>query len=66
MVTFKNDFVDKFTSGLDVDTGVSDLMRISSCWLADDIGHFKYEGYAYVSRCLITWLGRMQPPKSRL
>ena len=49
-----------------MDTGVSDLMRISSCWLADDIGHFKYEGFAYVSRCIITWLGRMQPPQSRL
>ena len=66
LVTFKNDLVDKFISGLAVETGVPDLLRISTCWLADDMGHYKKEGLAHVSRCIMTWLGRMQSPQSRL
>ena len=62
----ENDLADQFTSGLDVETGVPDLLRIPTSWLADDIGHYKKEGFAHVSRCIMTWLGRMQSPQSRL
>ena len=66
LLAFNTDLVDKFTSGLDVETGVPELLRIPTYLLADAIGHYKKEGYAHVSRCIMTWLGRMQSPQSRL
>ena len=49
-----------------METGVPDLPRIPTYLLTDDIGHYKKEGYAHVSRCIMTWLVRMQSPQSRL
>ena len=62
----ERELVDKLTSGLDAETGVPDLPRIPTSSLADDIGHYKKEGFPHVSRCMMTWLGRMQSPPSRL